>query len=136
VGNDALFGDSGNVVLIGGLGGDTLAGGTGADQFVFNSPQDGIDTITDFSVVNDIMIVSAAGFADDLIADALLMPEQFVIGTAAVDSNDRFIYNRANGTLFFDVDGVGGIAEIQIAKLSSGLDLTNNNIFVSNNFAV
>jgi len=82
------------------------------------------------------MIVSAAGFADDLIADALLMPEQFVIGTAAVDSNDRFIYNRANGTLFFDVDGVGGIAQIQIAKLSSGLDLTNNNIFVSNNFAV
>jgi Ca2+-binding RTX toxin-like protein len=82
------------------------------------------------------MIVSAAGFADDLIAGALLMADQFVIGTAAVDSNDRFIYNGANGALFFDVDGVGGIAQLQIAKLSSGLALTSNNIFVGNNFAV
>ncbi|MCD6527108.1 MAG: type I secretion C-terminal target domain-containing protein, partial [Desulfuromonas sp.] len=49
-GNDTLTGDSGNDILVGGEGDDELTGGLGADTFIFASGE-GIDTITDFSVM-------------------------------------------------------------------------------------
>lgn len=62
-GNDLLKGSFGNDDLAGGLGSDTLTGGTGADYFVFLYPDEGIDTIRDFSPSNgDKILVSAEGF--------------------------------------------------------------------------
>lgn len=56
-GNDALYGGDGNDNLKGDIdytyGIDTLTGGTGTDTFTFYSPYQGIDTITDFVVVDD-----------------------------------------------------------------------------------
>ena len=37
---------------------------------------------------------------------ASLPSSQFVLGTSAGDSDDRFIYDQSEGNLFFDVDGV------------------------------
>jgi predicted outer membrane repeat protein len=56
-GNDAdlLRGQAGNDVLIGGSGFDRLTGGKGADRFVFESITDGIDTITDFNSIDDVI---------------------------------------------------------------------------------
>lgn len=66
-GDDLLFGRSGNDTLIGGAGADTLhggegndylVGGTGTDEFVFDR---GLDTIADFSSVEDSIVLQRTG---------------------------------------------------------------------------
>ncbi len=116
-GNDTLIGNSGKDILTGAGGDDILTGGAGKDIFVFNSKKEGIDTITDFKSDVDIIQIKASGFGGGLQA-GILADHKFVLGTKAKDANDRFIYNQSNGKLFFDADGVGDIAKIQIASLS------------------
>ncbi|MEH2380015.1 MAG: calcium-binding protein [Nostoc sp.] len=130
-GNDTLNGGAGNDILVGGTGNDILTGGAGGDRFTFDSRSEGIDRITDFSVVDDTIIVSAAGFGGGLVAGAAIAANKFVIGTAATTSSQRFIYNKGNGFLFFDQDGTGAIAKIQIATLNTGLSLSNADIYVT-----
>ncbi|MBR8828338.1 MAG: hypothetical protein DSM107014_10655 [Gomphosphaeria aponina SAG 52.96 = DSM 107014] len=55
---------------------------------------------------------------------------QFVLGTAALDADDRFIYNKAGGALFYDVDGLGGTAQVQIATLTGAPTLAASNIHI------
>jgi Ca2+-binding RTX toxin-like protein len=129
--NDSLSGGAGNDTLIGGAGNDTLTGGTGNDSFSFTSLGDRTDWITDFSVPNDTILVSATGFGGGLMAGNVITADQFVIGSSAMDSSDRFIYNDDNGALSFDVDGAGGASRVQIATLSTDLALTNNDILVT-----
>lgn len=130
MGKDILIGGNGNDTLTGGVNNDTLTGNAGMDSFNFVMPTEGIDTITDFSVVDDTIVVSAKGFGGGLIVGAVITPDQFVIGTSAIDAADRFIYNSKTGALFFDVDGTGGMAQMQLASLSPDLGLTNNDILV------
>ncbi len=130
-GNDTLIGGTGNDTLIGGAGKDTLTGGTGSDRFTFTSRTEGIDRITDFSVVSDTIAVSRAGFGGGLVAGAAIAASQFIIGTAATTSSQRFIYNNTTGGLFFDADGTGVSARVQFATLSTGLALTNADILVT-----
>jgi Ca2+-binding RTX toxin-like protein len=129
-GNDSLNGGTGNDSLLGGAGADTLTGGSGQDRFTFLSKTEGSDRITDFSVVDDTINVSRSGFGGGLTTGAAITSAQFFIGSAASDSSDRFIYNNSTGSLFFDVDGTGATAQIQIAQLATGLSLTRNDIFV------
>ncbi|MCF2147041.1 proprotein convertase P-domain-containing protein [Desmonostoc muscorum LEGE 12446] len=130
-GNDTLNGGSGNDILVGSAGTDTLTGGSGSDRFTFNSRTEGIDRITDFSVVDDTIFVSAAGFAGGLVAGAAIAANQFFIGSAANTTSQRFLYDKGNGFVFFDQDGIGAIGKIQIATLNTGLSLTNADIFVA-----
>ncbi len=125
-----LRGGAGGDTLTGGAGNDILTGRTGADNFRFNSPNEGVDQITDFLVVDDTIQVSAAGFGGELIAGGAIAPNQFVIGASAQHTSDRFIYNQQTGAMFFDKDGLGGTNQTQFATLSTGLALTNNDIFV------
>lgn len=60
-GNDRMIGADGNDTLDGGPGNDKLTGGGGRDVFVA-SP--GKDTITDFEDDEDVLDLSAFGFAD------------------------------------------------------------------------
>jgi Ca2+-binding RTX toxin-like protein len=48
-GDDILDGGAGNDILYGGAGTDILYGGIGADSFRFDTQNEGIDTIKDFS---------------------------------------------------------------------------------------
>jgi len=129
--HDRLIGGDGNDQLVGGAGNDTLTGGSGGDRFDFSSPNQGIDRITDFSVSEDLIGISAQGFANGgLTANAVISADQFYIGTGATDADHRFIYNQNNGALFFDADGTGTTSQIQIATLSKGLAMTHANIFV------
>ncbi|MGS0758735.1 M10 family metallopeptidase C-terminal domain-containing protein, partial [Roseateles sp. GG27B] len=55
-GRDVIVGPDGDDVIEGGPGGDTLTGGKGRDQFVYSSVLDGGDTITDFTVGEDLLV--------------------------------------------------------------------------------
>ncbi|MEH1874236.1 calcium-binding protein [Nostoc sp.] len=57
-GNDTLIGGQGNDYLEGGSGNDYLIGGSGRDTFVLYYSGGGIDTITDFSVNDDILKIN------------------------------------------------------------------------------
>lgn len=130
IGNDSLIGGTGNDTLVGGTGFDTLTGGIGLDRFTFNNPNDKLDRITDLSVIDDTIAISRAGFGAGFTVNTSISAAQFAIGLAATTTSQRFIYNSANGDLFFDSDGLGGTAQVKIAILSSGLALTRNDIFV------
>ncbi|TRU02341.1 MAG: calcium-binding protein [Microcystis aeruginosa Ma_AC_P_19900807_S300] len=130
-GKNTLTGSAGNDTLIGGTGNDTITGGAGDDKFTFNNRNEGIDTITDFlSSQGDKIAVSAAGFGGGLAAGVAITAAQFVLGTTALNASNRFIYNTITGGLFFDGDGTGTLAAIQIATLSSKPTLTASNILV------
>ena len=90
MGNDVLVGNdkdnkirgfAGDDYIEGGKGNDDIRGGQGADVFAFNSLNDGLDTIKDFSLAEgDTIQVSRAGFG----------------------SSSGFTYNQTTGNLSFN----------------------------------
>lgn len=130
IGNSAgnvLYGQGGNDTLNGGAGEDIFHGGKGADTFIFLNTES-IDTIASFvNLEGDKIAVSASGFGGGLI-QGFLNRDRFVIGSAAIDAFDRFIYDSSSGGLFYDVDGSGKIAQQQFARLTPGSQLTYNDI--------
>lgn len=124
-GPDTLTAGSGNDRIYGNLGSDTLTGGAGKDTFVFDTKPSStnIDTIKDFSVADDTIwldnaVFNKAGAVGDLKTEA------FCVGTKAKDASDRVIYDKATGKLWYDADGNGKSAAIQIALLTKNLSLT------------
>jgi hypothetical protein len=131
-GNDTLTGNGGNDILVGGLGNDSLTGGNGTDRFTFNAANEGIDIISDFSLSQgDSITVSASGFGGGLIAGTSITANQFVLGSTAADSFDRFIYNNTTGALFFDADGTGSIVQLQIATLNNRAAINNTHLIAT-----
>ena len=128
-------GNAGNNIINGGDGRDTLTGLGGFDQFAFDTAPNAatnVDEITDFNVVDDTINLDNAVFTgiSSNVGFGTLRAEQFVIGAAAQDAQDRIIYDSATGALFFDVDGTGAAAAIQFAEVAPGLALTNLNFLV------
>lgn len=121
LGNDELSGGPGRDILIGSTGEDRLIGGFGSDFFIFNNLfADGIDKIDDFEIARDYIVVdiNSAGYNNaGLTPNTSITADQFHQGTAAIDANDRFIYDNTTGNLFFDPDGTGSAAQTQIANL-------------------
>lgn len=123
LGRDSLFGGTGDDVLEGGTGNDALKGEAGQDSFVFNSTLSGnIDTILDFSVADDSIKLSKGIFTSLNLGN--LTANAFQLGTAATDATDRIIYNKATGAVYYDDDGIGAHAAIQIATIGINLTLT------------
>jgi Ca2+-binding RTX toxin-like protein len=129
VANNSISGGGGNDYLAGLGGNDIITGGSGQDGFLITAPHQGIDTIKDFSVVDDNFCIERTGFGAGLAA-GFITTDQFRIGSSAQDGSDRFIYNKGTGAVYFDADGIGGTSQIQIAKISTGLSLTNQDFFV------
>lgn len=128
-GNDKIDGGSGNDILWGNAGTDILSGGTGRDAFVFDASFAGtVDKITDFSPVDDLIVLEDAIFtglnAGDLNASA------FHIGAEAHDATDRIIYDDKIGALYFDADGIGGADAQQFVQLTAEINLTNADFYV------
>ncbi|MCJ8157947.1 VCBS domain-containing protein [Sphingomonas sp. LaA6.9] len=131
-GDDTLFGQGGADQLNGDAGNDTLYGGAGADFFVFLTKSDGVDMITDFSVVDDTIRLENSG-ADGfsaLTTLGTLNSAAFYAGGAAHDADDRIIYNPVDGKLYYDADGNGAGAAIHLATLGTGLAITNTDFVV------
>ncbi|MDZ8109755.1 MAG: putative Ig domain-containing protein [Nostoc sp. DedQUE12a] len=131
-GIDTLLGGAGDDVLTGGIGKDALTGGTGRDSlYLTDTRTGGFDTITDFNVGDDTIFISKAEFALSQSVNTTLDGSIFKTGTSATAASDRFIYNKTTGGLFFDKDGLGGTAQVQIAQFSNQAMLTNENITIA-----
>jgi len=130
-GNDKLFGQGGDDRLNGGLGNDLLNGGTGEDTFVFDLLGAGRDRIADFAAGIDAIEFDAAVFTG-LVADVdgTLLDGMFRLGTVARDADDRILYDQATGRLFYDADGTGSGARVQVAILTGAPVLTASDILI------
>ena len=62
-------------------------------------------------------------------ANGTLAASAFVAGTAALDASDRIIYDSATGKIFYDADGVGGVAQVLFATVDPGTALNNADFF-------
>jgi Ca2+-binding RTX toxin-like protein len=130
--SDNLRGGNGNDTIDGGNGADNLFGGAGNDSFIFNSSNTGIDTINDFTIGGDTLRISSAGFGGTGIVGAAgaLAAARFTTGAAATTAAQRFVYNNASGSLFFDIDGNGSATQVQIALLNSRPALNSNSFSI------
>ncbi|ELS04767.1 hypothetical protein,putative calcium-binding protein [Xenococcus sp. PCC 7305] len=117
-GSDTIKTGAQNDTLIGGVGIDILEGGAGADEFVYFASNQRNDVIADFEPGLDKIVISAGGFGGDLVPGDVSL-DQFVLGSEALDSGDRFLYNGNNGKVLFDSDGDGSAGKIVIATLTN-----------------
>lgn len=130
-GNDTLNGAQGLDTLIGGRDRDVLTGGDSEDAFVFGGPGTllSVDTITDMQVNFDEIWLSSGTFRKAGPLGAL-DADRFVLGSVALDRDDRILYDAATGALSYDADGNRAGAAVQFAQLSTGLALTGSDFLV------
>ncbi|NJS11979.1 MAG: hypothetical protein HC789_17185 [Microcoleus sp. CSU_2_2] len=102
-GNDILLAGKGNDLLTGGLGTDTLTGGNGNDKFLL-ATNAGTDTITDFEVGKDLLVLG-----NNLTFAQLSITQE---------NSATFIRLSATGAILASLNGVA----------ASAIDATNFNI--------
>jgi Ca2+-binding RTX toxin-like protein len=136
-GNDSLVGNTGDDTLYGGAGKDVLTGGAGQDAFVFDSKPNkktNLDKIADFKVVDDSIwlenkIFTKLGKKGTETKPAQLSKKLFALEKAK-DKDDYVIYSKKTGKLYYDADGSGSKAAVEIATLSKKLAMTYKDFFV------
>jgi Ca2+-binding RTX toxin-like protein len=107
-----------------------LTGGDGNDVFIFNTAiANNVDTILDFVKGTDKIQLSKTVFTN-LGEPSTLNTNAFLSASDAVtghDADDRVVDNSTTGALYYDADGSGSGAAVQIAILgtSSHPTLTN-----------
>lgn len=117
-------------VLRGGLGNDVLTGGLGNDNFVFNTAfANNIDTIIDFGKVattdTDKLMFSKTIFTSlvsttPTVTGVALTAADFLTGaniTSASSTGQHLLYNSTSGALYYDADGAGVGAGVQVALI-------------------
>jgi Ca2+-binding RTX toxin-like protein len=107
-GRDTLFGGAGNDVLIGGLDSDRLTGGVGSDRFVFNNFDERTDTITDFNLNQDALVLS------NLFSQPLIKGVDSIAGGYV-----QFVQDGSNTRVQVDPDGAGDFPFSTIAILNN-----------------
>lgn len=118
-GNDILTGSNGNDTLIGGAGDDTLTGGLGKDTFLFTNQ--GVDTITDFSVSDgDILGIKSSAY-----------PGAPSSGTNPIVINAQNVGNAGNDSIILDSNSA--ITGITSSNVRFAYDLTNNQFLYNSN---
>lgn len=140
-GRDSLDGGRGDDVLYGGEGRDTLNGGGNTDRFVLNSSDRGRDEIVQFIEGSDFILVE---LTTEELQTAGLQPgnglsidaQDFVVGSAATNAEQNFIYDPVARTLSFDVDGTGAASAKVLANFTFSTDVAFDSIaIVSSQFS-
>jgi Ca2+-binding RTX toxin-like protein len=143
-GNDVLNGGAGKDLLNGGAGNDVLKGGAGVDTFLFSNDLDeaGIARITDFNgKIGEKIMLNAYVFEELEVGSKLpvepgardrgtLDASNFCIGKSAKDADDRLVYDKTSGALYYDADGNGAGEAIQFAQLKAGAALSAECFFI------
>ncbi|HTV68378.1 MAG TPA: calcium-binding protein [Rhizobiaceae bacterium] len=117
---NTLRGEGGADKLNGGSGADKLYGGASNDIFIFNTALTAAnrDIIYDFNLGNDTIQLENAIFTKAGPVGAL-KSAAFALSTATKAADDRIIYNKSTGQLFYDSDGSGAAAAILFATLQN-----------------
>ncbi|MDQ6432616.1 calcium-binding protein [Mesorhizobium sp. LHD-90] len=130
--NDVISGGVGADVLKGYRGNDTLYGNNGADAFVFNSAlsaSTNVDTIKDFGGPDTIQLDNA--YFTALTATGVLATELFKnLNVAAVDADDRILYDQDTGSLYYDSNGSGSGGRVLFAHIDNGFIMTAGDFVV------
>ena len=117
--DNEIIGSQGDNVIAGKGGNDTLDGALGRDTYVFDTPlgPDNVDTVQMVAGVDVIQL-------DARIFKGVTGPEAFAFGPAAMDANDRIIYDQDTGALMYDPDGNGHQAAVTFAILVGTVGLS------------
>jgi hypothetical protein len=135
-GRDTVYGGLGNDTVNGGAGNDTLYGNAGRDTFVFDTKLNqtiNVDLIKNFSIPYDSIWLDNAVFTKlgkGSAKGVKLASDMFVTSTTAQDAQDRIVYDRDTGSLYYDQDGTGSAAQVKFAALSNKAKLTYHDFFV------
>jgi Ca2+-binding RTX toxin-like protein len=133
-GNDVfkIKGDKAKAGMIDmGRGNDLVVLGKKADKLLFDSALNAatnVDTVKKFQSGKDKMYLDEDIFT--AIAPGTLSSAAFHKGTSAADADDRIIYDKKTGALYYDPDGAGGVAQTQFAKLDKGTKLKASDFMV------
>jgi len=135
---NSITGGTQNDSLKGGLGNDILTGGSGKDHFIFNTAINSttnVDTITDFKHGADKLEFSKAIFKA-LGPIGTIDTTAFISGdfTNGQDATDRIIYNTITGALYYDADGSGAKASVEVAIIgvnSPHPNITFNDLLIT-----
>ena len=113
-----------------------LKGESGKDTFIFNSTLNkstNVDRILDFSskfdsiwLENKIFTKLGKGSSTGV----KFKSDMFVTGTKAKDAEDRIVYDKKTGSLYYDQDGTGSKARVKIATIVNKATLKFDDFFV------
>jgi Ca2+-binding RTX toxin-like protein len=125
---NTIVGNAGDNLLSGGAGSDVLTGGRGKDSFRLDAARKRqVDEITDFNVKDDVFLIGAAFKAG---RKGVLKRDAFTVGDRAKDAQERFIYDKKTGDLFYDRDGTGAAKPILVAELDRRLKLKHSDFLL------
>ncbi|MCT7964994.1 calcium-binding protein [Laspinema sp. D1] len=145
-GNDSINGGIGNDILLGGRGNDILTGGEGADTFRFEYfPQEGetavpvanadngnifgLDTITDFTTVEDKIQLDSRVFAQlqsGTLSQADFARTMAFNANAEGASEAKIIYDQTSGLVYYNPSSNPG-DEVPLVQIDPNLDLNPDN---------
>ena len=121
---DSINGLAGNDTIDGAAGADTLTGGAGIDTFVMAQAPGAAnaDLVTDFVTLEDKILLDGAvltniGPSGDFSSSDGRFRTIFGGSSEGRDADDRVIFDRESGQLFYDPDGSGPTASQRIALL-------------------
>ncbi|MBB3019865.1 Ca2+-binding RTX toxin-like protein [Microvirga lupini] len=131
-GNDTIYGYGDYDAIAGGTGNDKLYGGAGKDNFIFESrlnAKTNVDRIMDFKAADDTISLSRSIFKKAGSYGGL-KEAAFYAGKKAHDKDDRIIYDKKTGSLYYDADGTGKIAQIKFAILNNKTKITHDDFAI------
>jgi serralysin len=134
---DVLGGEAGNDTIYGSGGNDVLTGHGGKDVFVFDTKPNkssNVDRVMDFRYQDDSIYLDNKYFTK-LGSGSLSKPKKFkadmfIEGKKAKDAEDRIVYDKKTGALYYDADGTGSKAHVKIATIANKTKMTYQDFFV------
>jgi Ca2+-binding RTX toxin-like protein len=131
-GKDTINAGAGDDVISAGGGVNKVTGGAGADAFVLTHLGSGhITTLLDFKAAEgDFLVFDSTVFASLAGIDDLTGHLVVGVKAKALDADDFLIYDSKSKKLYYDADGSGQQAAVQIAVLKNVSDLSADDISV------
>ena len=88
-----------------------------------------VDRITDFRSKDDTFHLDNA-YLKKVGPNGKLAKDAFHLGKKAADAEDRIVYDKATGALYYDADGAGGAGQVKIAVLAKNAKLVLSDFIV------